>query len=67
MGPEQVLAVAEAVCLDPPSHGSTPSHPFPPAVSAGFREAVEAARQRLVAIAADNKADPEVGVRSACV
>ena len=28
---------------------------------AGFREAAEAARQRLVAIAADNKADPEVG------
>lgn len=33
----------------------------------GFREAAEAARQRLVAIAADNKADPEVRISAAIV
>jgi T-complex protein 1 subunit beta len=31
----------------------------PMVIIAGFREAAEAARQRLVAIAADNKADPQ--------
>ena len=36
--------------------------PCPPAPCPGFREAAEAARQRLVAIAADNKADPEVRI-----
>ncbi len=59
---------AYACCMECHSaaQSSSRSEPlFPPyrlASVTGFREAAEAARQRLVAIAADNKDDPEVRI-----
>lgn len=52
-----------SVQLARPARLSSYTHKVAPDCSVpapGFREAAEAARQRLVAIAADNKDDPEV-------